>query len=57
MLAYYNGAEVYLPKFNYVITDYIVNINGEIDPTENETTAMLGTAVLGKMILGEEAEN
>lgn len=60
MLAYYNGAEVYLPRFNGTIADYIIRYNGEPDepyePTDKETTALLGTAVLGKMILGEEAE-
>lgn len=58
MLAYYNGAEVFLPRFNGTIADYIIRYNGEpYEPTDKETTALLGTAVLGKMILGEEAEN
>lgn len=50
MLAYFNGAEVFIPMFNGTVADYILI---QSETTDNETTAILGTAVLGKMVLGE----
>ena len=50
MFAYYNGNEVFTPLFNDLKVAII--IKESTGSETQETTAKLGTAVLGKMILG-----